>query len=171
MLPFIAGAVVGTIVVGAYSVIKNKEAREAVKNKFAEALNSCKICCDSCSDTEEEVKTEAFEYNIEPSVLERSDGSERSEAKVVKEPIATKKKVSSTKKKPSTKKATTKSESSTKIQKPKKYTDCLDEIRALHKEGKPAVRIAIILKEKYGILVTNSTISKYIRNCKKDGIL
>ena len=171
MLPFIAGAVVGTIVVGAYSAIKNKEVREAVKNKFAEALNSCKICCDSCSDTEEEVKTEAFEYNIEPSVLERSDGSERSEAKVVKEPIATKKKVSSTKKKPSTKKATTKSESSTKTQKPKKYTDCLDEIRALHKEGKPAVRIAIILKEKYGILVTNSTISKYIRNCKKDGIL
>jgi hypothetical protein len=158
MLPFIAGAVVGTIVVGAYSVIKNKEAREAVKNKFAEALNSCKICCDSCSDTEEEVKTEAFEYNIEPS-------------EVVKEPIATKKKVSSTKKKPSTKKATTKSESSTKTQKPKKYTDCLDEIRALHKEGKPAVRIAIILKEKYGILVTNSTISKYIRNCKKDGLL
>ena len=158
MLPFIAGAVVGTIVVGAYSVIKNKEAREAVKNKFAEALNSCKICCDSCSDTEEEVKTEAFEYNIEPS-------------EVVKEPIATKKKVSSTKKKLSTKKATTKSESSTKTQKPKKYTDCLDEIRSLHKEGKPAVRIAIILKEKYGILVTNSTISKYIRNCKKDGIL
>lgn len=158
MLPFIAGAVVGTIVVGAYSVLKNKEVREAVKSKFAEALNSCKICCDSCSDTEEEVKTEAFEYKIEPS-------------EVVKEPIATKKKVSSTKKKPSTKKATTKSESSTKTQKPKKYTDCLDEIRALHKEGKPAVRIAIILKEKYGILVTNSTISKYIRNCKKDGLL
>ena len=40
MLPFIAGAVVGTIVVGAYSVLKNKEAREAVKSKFAEAVNS-----------------------------------------------------------------------------------------------------------------------------------
>lgn len=158
MLPFIAGAVVGTIAVGAYSILKNKETREAVKNKFAEALNSCKTYCDSCSDTKEEVETEAFEYKVEPS-------------KVVKEPVATKKKVSSTTKKPSTKKVTTKSEASTKAKKPKKYTDCLDEIRALHKEGKPAVKIALILKEKYGISVTNSTISKYIRNCKKDGLL
>lgn len=165
MLPFIAGAVVGTIAVGAYSILKNKETREAVKNKFAEAVNSCKTYCDFCSDTKEEVKTEDFEYKVEPNALERS------EAKVVKEPIATNKKVGSTTKKPSTKKATTKSEVSTKAKKPKKYTDCLDEIRALHKEGKPAVKIALILKEKYGISVTNSTISKYIRNCKKDGLL
>lgn len=165
MLPFIAGAVVGTIAVGAYSILKNKETREAVKNKFAEVINSCKTYCDSCSDTKEEVKPEDFEYKVEPNALERSG------AKVVKEPVATKKKASSTTKKPSTKKATTKSEASTKAKKPKKYTDCLDEIRALHKEGKPAVKIALILKEKYGISVTNSTISKYIRNCKKDGLL
>ena len=148
MLPFIAGAVVGTIAVGVYSILKNKETREAVKNKFAEAVNSCKTYCDSCSDTKEEVKPEDFEYKVEPS-----------------------KKAGSTTKKSSTKKATTKSEASTKAKKPKKYTDCLDEIRALHKEGKPAVKIALILKEKYGISVTNSTISKYIRNCKKDGLL
>lgn len=178
MLPFIAGAVIGTVLVGAYSVLKNKETREAVKNKFAEAVNSCKTYCDSCSDTKEEVKTEDFEYKVEPNALERSglkrsDGSDRREAKpkVVKETVATKKKASSTTKKPSTKKATTKSEASTKAKKPKKYTDCLDEIRALHKEGKPAVKIALILKEKYGISVTNSTISKYIRSCKKDGLL
>ena len=81
------------------------------------------------------------------------------------------KKATSTKKKAPVKKESTKDKVSAKIQKPQKYTDCLEEIRSLHKEGIPAVRIAIILKEKYGILVTNSTISKYIRNCKKDGIL
>lgn len=89
MLPFIAGAVVGTIVVGAYSVIKNKEAREAVKNKFAEALNSCKICCDSCSDTKEEVQTEAFEYKMEPS-----EPNSKKEAIKPKKATSTKKKAS-----------------------------------------------------------------------------
>ena len=157
MLPFIAGAVVGTIVVGAYSVLKNKEAREAVKSKFAEAVNSCKKYGDSCES--DSSQAQSFEYKMEPN--------EPSSKKEAIEP----KKATSTKKKASVKKEPTKDKVSAKIQKPQKYTDCLEEIRSLHKEGKPAVRIAIILKEKYGILVTNSTISKYIRNCKKDGLL
>lgn len=157
MLPFIAGAVVGTVLVGAYSVLKNKEAREAVKNKFAEAVNSCKKYCDPCES--DSSQAQSFEYKMEPG--EHSSKEEAIEPK----------KATSTKKKASVKKEPTNDKVSAKIQKPQKYTDRLEEIRSLHKEGKPAVRIAIILKEKYGILVTNSTISKYIRNCKKDGLL
>lgn len=157
MLPFIAGAVVGTIAVGAYSALKNKEAREAIKNKFAEAVNSCKKYCGPCES--DSSKAQSFEYKMDPS-----EPSSKEEA------IGSKK-ATSTKKEASVKKTPAKDKVSAKIQKPQKYTDRLEEIRSLHKEGKPAVRIAIILKEKYGILVTNSTISKYIRNCKKDGLL